>query len=142
MTRQRILVVDDHEVVRLGLRALLDEHPNFEVVAEAATAREAIEKTDSYQPDVVVMDIGMPGLNGIEATHRILDGALGVKVIVLSMYSDRQFAVDILGAGASGYLLKECAFKELVWAIRAATANRTYLSSGIIGVVPRDDERC
>ena len=119
MTRQRILVVDDHEVVRLGLRALLDEHPNFEVVAEAATAREAIEKTNSYQPDVVVMDIRLKGGSGIEACQEIISTSPDTKVIMLTSYAEDEMLFSAIRAGAAGYVLKQIGGDDLVRAIEA-----------------------
>jgi DNA-binding NarL/FixJ family response regulator len=119
VTRQRILVVDDHEVVRLGLRALLDEHPNFEVVAEAATAREAIEKTKSYEPDVVVMDIRLKGGSGIEACQEIIGSSPDVKVIMLTSYAEDEMLFSAIRAGAAGYVLKQIGGDDLVRAIEA-----------------------
>jgi two-component system response regulator DevR len=119
VTRQRILVVDDHEVVRLGLRALLDEHPNFEVVAEAATAREAIEKTNSYQPDVVVMDIRLKGGSGIEACQEIISTSPDTKVIMLTSYAEDEMLFSAIRAGAAGYVLKQIGGDDLVRAIEA-----------------------
>lgn len=119
MSRQRILVVDDHEVVRLGLRSLLDEHPNFEVVAEAATAREAIEKTKSYEPDVVVMDIRLKGGSGIEACQEIISSSPDVKVIMLTSYAEDEMLFSAIRAGAAGYVLKQIGGDDLVRAIEA-----------------------
>ncbi|MEJ2549265.1 MAG: response regulator transcription factor [Anaerolineales bacterium] len=119
MTRQRILVVDDHEVVRLGLRALLDKHPNFEVVAEAATAREAIEKTESYEPDVVVMDIRLKGGSGIEACQEIIASSPDTKVIMLTSYAEDEMLFSAIRAGAAGYVLKQIGGDDLVRAIEA-----------------------
>jgi two-component system response regulator DevR len=119
VTRQRILVVDDHEVVRLGLRALLDKHPNFEVVAEAATAREAIEKTESYEPDVVVMDIRLKGGSGIEACQEIIASSPDTKVIMLTSYAEDEMLFSAIRAGAAGYVLKQIGGDDLVRAIEA-----------------------
>lgn len=132
----RILLVDDHKLVRDSLRALIEHQADdIEVVAEAADGRAAVELVRNLSPDVVVMDIGMPDLNGIEATRQILAEAPDVKVIALSMHAGRHFVADMFGAGASGYVLKESAFKELAQAIRTVVAGRTYLDSGITGVV-------
>ena len=131
----RVLLADDHRIVREGLRSLLADESDIEVVAEADNGRRAIELTDELTPDVVVMDVGMPELNGIEATRRILASRPEAKVIALSMHSDRRFVAEMLKAGASGYLLKDGAFEELVGAIRTVTAGRTYLSPRIANVV-------
>ena len=105
-TKQRILLVDDHEVVRLGLKALLDRHPNFEVVAEASTAREAVERVDEHHPDVVVMDIRLPGGSGIEACQEIADKYPSSKVIMLTSYAEDEMLFSAIRAGAAGYVLK------------------------------------
>ena len=131
----RVLLVDDHQILREGLRSLIDNQTGMEVVGEAADGRSALALAQELSPDVVVMDIGLPDLNGIEATRRILAGPDAVKVIALSMHSDRQFVVDMFAAGASGYLLKEGAFGELVDAVRAVYAGRRFLDSRIAGTV-------
>ena len=110
----------------------------MEVVGEAKNGREAIELAIEHVPDVVVMDIGMPDLNGMEATRHIVEQVSDVKILALSMHSDRQFAAGILAAGASGYLLKDSAFDELAEAIRAVIRGQCYLSPGITGVVLND----
>src|SRR3990172_4694317 len=104
MTKQRILLVDDHEVVRLGLKALLDRHPEFEVVAEASTAREALERVAMYNPDVVVMDIRLPGGSGIEACEEIALKYPQTKVIMLTSYAEDEMLFSAIRAGASGYV--------------------------------------
>jgi DNA-binding NarL/FixJ family response regulator len=134
----RILLADDHKIVRLGLRTLLENQPGMEVVAEAQDGREAFQMVREFLPDVVVMDIAMPELNGIEATRLITAEYPNIKVIALSMHSDRRFVARMLEAGASGYLLKDCAFEELAHAINAVYENQTYLSSDITGVVIGD----
>ena len=131
----RILLADDHRIVRQGLRSLLEAEADFTVVAEADNGRAAIDLTDELAPDVVVMDVGMPELNGIEATRRIASRSPRVKVVALSMHSDRRFVAEMLKAGAAGYLLKDGAFEELVGAIRTVAAGRTYLSPRIADVV-------
>lgn len=131
----RILLADDHQVVREGFRALLEKEPSMEVVAEAGDGRTAIRLARELLPDVVVMDINMPDLNGIESTRQIAREIPQVKVVALSIHSDRRFVVEMLRAGARGYLLKECAFDELARAIRAVTAGETYLSARITQVV-------
>jgi len=131
----RILLADDHKIVRDGLRSLLQAEADLEVVGEAANGREAVRLAQELSPDVVVMDVGMPDLNGIEATRYIAGGPSGAKVIALSMHSDRRFVEGMLAAGATGYLLKDSAFEELARAIRAVAAGRTYLCPSVAGVV-------
>lgn len=134
----RTLIADDHKIVRDGLRSLLDKHSGIEVVGEAETGRMAVKLTSKLLPDVVIMDIGMPDLNGIEATRQIITDRPGVKVIALSMHSDKRFVSGILKAGASGYLLKDCAFEELARAIQTVLSGRVYLSPQITDVVVDD----
>ncbi len=130
-----ILLADDHQLVREGLRSLLEREADLQVVAEAENGREAVRLARELAPDVAIVDISMPELNGIEATRRILSEGSGTRVIALSVHSHRRFIAEMLGAGASGYLLKDCAIKELVGAVRAVAANGTYLSPAIAGVV-------
>ncbi|MDK1082101.1 MAG: response regulator transcription factor [Anaerolineae bacterium] len=113
----KIILVDDHEVVRLGLKSLLDNHPKFQVVAEASNADEAVSKTIEYKPDVVVMDIRLPGKSGIEATREIVDNLPETKVIILTSYADDELLFDAIRAGASGYILKQIGSVELVQAL-------------------------
>jgi len=134
----RIIIADDHQIVRQGLRTLLEKEADMEVVAEAEDGRRAVALARDYIPHVVVIDVEMPDLNGIEAAMQILTEYPQIKIIALSMYSDRRFVTNMLKAGASGYLLKDCAFEELVQAIRLALANRIYLSPGVADVVVRD----
>ena len=134
----RIVLADDHKIIRDGLRSLLDQQSDIEVVSEAGDGRTAIERVRTLAPDVVVMDIGMPGLNGIEATRRIVAESPGVKVIGLSIHSDKRFVAGLLSAGASGYLPKDCAFEELAQAVRTVAANQVYLSPTITGMVVKD----
>ncbi len=126
---EKILLVDDQKIMRDALRSFLEKHPGMEVVAEAENGRTAIKLTRKFRPDVIVMDIIMPDLNGIDATRQIVEEFPGTKVIALSMHSDRQFVVGMLKAGALGYLLKDCVLEELVLAVRAVLNNQTYLSS-------------
>ena len=119
MAKQRILLVDDHEVVRLGLRALLERHPHFEVIAEASTAREAIERVKQYSPDVVVMDIRLPGGSGIEACEEITENYPDSKVIMLTSYAEDEMLFSAIRAGAAGYVLKQIGGEDLVKAIEA-----------------------
>ena len=134
----RILLTDDHRIMREGLKSLLDDESDMEVIAEAENGRRAVELVDELNPDVVVMDIGMPELNGIEATRRIVLDHPVTKVIALSMHSDRRFMAEILKAGAAGYLLKDGAYEELAGAIRTVVANKMYLSPRIADVVVED----
>lgn len=134
----RILLADDHKIVRDGLRALLRREPEIEVVGEADDGRAALEMARALQPDVVIMDIGMRGLNGIDATRQILAEHPDMKIVALSMHSDRRFVAEMLKAGASAYLVKDGAFEELTTAIRAVRAGRVYLSQDVAGVVVED----
>lgn len=113
----KIVLVDDHEVVRLGLKALLSRNKQFEVVAEAGNASEAIDRVARYQPDVVVMDIRLPGKNGIEATREILAQHPDIKIIMLTSYAEDDLLFDAIAAGASGYVLKQIGSNELVTAL-------------------------
>jgi DNA-binding NarL/FixJ family response regulator len=134
----KILLVDDHAIVRQGLHSLLEKEPDIEVVGEAEDGREALELARELLPDVVVMDITMPNLNGVDATRQIMHEFPKVKVIALSMHSDRTFVVSMLKAGASGYVLKECLSDELVEAIRTVAGDGWYISRRITGVVMGD----
>ncbi|MFA4828991.1 MAG: response regulator transcription factor [Thermodesulfovibrionales bacterium] len=136
--RVRILLADDHTILREGLCALLAKQRDFQIVAEAANGRTAVRLTRELSPDVVVMDVNMPDLNGIEATRQIITGNPGIKVIALSMYSEKQFVVEMLKAGAAGYMLKDSAFEELVHAINTVIQGQFYLSSGIATFVLKD----
>lgn len=134
----KILIADDHQIVRQGLRILLESEPDMKVVAEAIDGRATVRLTREIIPDVIIMDVAMPDLNGIEATRQVLTEHPKIKVIGLSMYSDRRFVVNMLKAGASGYLLKDCAFEELIRAIRVVLNNKTYLSPGVSDILVRD----
>ncbi len=134
----RILLADDHAIVCEGFRSLLLNEPGMEVIAEADNGRKAVELTKKMQPDLVVMDISMPDLNGIEATRRIMHDNPSMKIISLSMHNDKRYIMEMLKAGARGYLLKKGAFQELVTAIRAVMNGRVYLSPDITGIVVED----
>ena len=134
----RILLADDHKITRQGLRSLLDEQPDMEVVAEVEEGRTAVRLARELVPNVVIMDVSMPDLNGMEATRQIVAEFPNIKIIALSMHSDSLFVTEMLRSGASGYLLKDCAFEELERAIRAVVADKTYLSPSISGVVVDD----
>jgi DNA-binding NarL/FixJ family response regulator len=127
----RIVLVDDHEVVRLGLKALLSRYPQFEVVAEAATAQEAVEKTRHYQPDVVVMDIRLPGKSGIEATKEIKQSHPETQVIILTSYADDEILFDAIAAGASGYVLKQIGSDDLVRALLTVGQGESLLDPAV-----------
>ena len=134
----RILLADDHRIMREGLRSLLEKQPDTEVIAEAENGRTTVQMSRRFKPDIVLMDIIMPDLNGIEATRQILAELPDIKVIALSMHSDKKFVVEMLGAGASGYLLKDTAFEELGKALHTVVNNRTYLSPKIAGLMAED----
>jgi DNA-binding NarL/FixJ family response regulator len=133
---QTILIADDHRLLREGLRALL-ERDGFQVVAEADNGRSAVRLAKQLQPDIVITDIAMPDLNGIEATRQISVEAPRSKVLALSMHTESGFVLGILEAGASGYLLKDAAFEELSVAIKAVLKGQIYLSPAIASVVVR-----
>lgn len=134
----RIVLADDHRLVREGLRELIDRQPDMKVVAEAEDGRTAVRLAKELSPDVVLMAITMPDMNGIEATRRMTAEAPVVKVIGVSMHSDRRFVTEMLRAGASGYLLKDRASEELAGAVRTVIAGGTYVSPGIAGVAAED----
>jgi DNA-binding NarL/FixJ family response regulator len=131
----RILLADDHTIMQAGLRALLEKEPDMDVVAEAKNGREAVSFAIDLRPDVVIIDVSMPDLNGMDATQQIVDEVPGVRVLGLSMHSDEQFVSGMFRAGAAGYLLKDCAAEELCYAIRAVYRNQTYLSPPIASIV-------
>ncbi len=134
----KIILADDHQIVRHGLRSLLSAEPDMEVVGEADNGRAVVRLVQEKSPQVVIMDISMPDLNGIEATRQILNESPGIKVIALSMHSDSLFVLNMFKAGASGYLLKDCALEELVKAIRTVLSRKIYLSPGISDIVIKD----
>jgi len=132
----RVLLADDHRIVREGLRTLLEQEPDIEVVGEAEDGRKALGLVRRLQPDIVVMDMSMPNLNGADATRQIVRDFPGTRVLALSGYSNRMFVINMLKAGALGYMPKECASKELVEAIRIVSAGEAYLSpKKVISVV-------
>lgn len=131
MNAIRMLLAEDHTIVRAGIRALLQNLEGIEVVAEAGDGREAIRLIEAHQPDIVLMDIGMAGLNGLEATARIAKEFPDVRVIILSMYASEEYVLQALRAGAVGYLLKDADMAELEIAIRAVAREETYLSPAV-----------
>lgn len=133
-----VLLVDDHKIVRDGLRSLLEKEPGINVMGETSSGREAVRFVSELQPDVVILDIGMPDLNGIDATRQMKARIPTTKILALSMHSDKRFVARMFAAGASGYLLKDCAFEELARAIRAVAQDQTYLSPSITSQVIKD----
>lgn len=131
----KILLVDDHRIMRDGLRVLLENERDFKVVGQANNGREAIELAGRVNPDVVMMDIGMPGLNGVDATRQLVADHPNLKVIALSTHADKRYIVSMLHAGAVGYVLKDAAADEVVKAIRTTIKGRKYLSPQIAGTV-------
>ena len=129
--KTRILIVDDHKIFREGLISMLEKKPDIEIIGEAENGREAITLFQELLPDIVIMDIVMPDMNGVEATRHISDKTSKAKIIGLSMHEDGRFAAEMLKAGASGFLLKDCAFEELVDAINIVRAGGIYLSAKI-----------
>ncbi|MCL5036078.1 MAG: response regulator transcription factor [Chloroflexi bacterium] len=134
----RIILADDHEIIREGLKALLEKQHDMEVVGEAEDGRTTVRLTKELKPDVVIMDITMPDLNGIEATRKIMSEIPNVKVVALSVHSDKRFVMEMFKAGASGYLPKDCAFSELAVAVRAVVAGQSYLSPKVADIVIKD----
>lgn len=134
----KILLADDHKITRDGLKSLLENQNHMNVIGEAENGRQAVRLALDLAPDVVVMDINMPELNGIEATRQIISELPDTKIIALSMYSDKRYVVGMLKAGVSGYLLKNCAFDELASAISAVVANQNYMSQKIADTVMKD----
>ena len=133
--RIKIILADDHKIIREGLRSLLEKQDDMEVIAEADNGLKTVNLVQKLHPDVVIMDIGMPEMNGIDATTKITTEFKGVQVIALSMHSDRRFVMQMLKAGAAGYLLKDSAFEELVTAIHTVIRRQHYLSQRITDVV-------
>ena len=134
----RIIIADDHKIMRDGLRNMLDKETGMEVVAEAKNGREALRLAEQLRPDILIMDISMDDLNGIDATRALIAKGLGTKIIALSMHADKRFVAGMFEAGAMAYLLKDCSYDELLQAVRQVLAGRTYLCSMISGVVIRD----
>lgn len=134
----RIIVADDHKIIREGLKALIDKQPDMEVAAEAQDGLTITKLARKLLPHVIIMDIGMPEMNGIDATRQIVSENKDVKIIALSMHSDRRFVLEMLKAGASGYLLKDSAFEELVSAIHTVMGGQSYLSPRITDIVVKE----
>jgi len=134
----RILLADDHNIIRDGIRLLLERQPGFSVVGEAANGREALRIAQEQTPDVVIMDIAMPDLNGIEATRRIVERLPKTGVVILSMHYDESYVIRALKAGARGYLLKDALKSELIAAVQAVSQGRSYFSPRIRAVLHDD----
>jgi DNA-binding NarL/FixJ family response regulator len=131
MKKQRIILVDDHEVVRLGLKSLLERHPQFDVVGEASSAREALEQTTALKPDVVVMDIRLPGTSGIEACEQIVAQFPNTRVIMLTSYAEDEMLFSAIRAGASGYILKQIGSEDLIKALESVGRGEALLDPAV-----------
>ena len=137
----RILLADDHALVRQGFRMILAAQPDMEIVGEAGNGREAVELAEKLQPDIVIMDVTMPELNGIEATRRITTAAPRARVLALSMHKDSVYVREILRSGARGYLLKDCGDADLIAAVRSVAKGEGYLSPAVSDAVLTDYRR-
>jgi DNA-binding NarL/FixJ family response regulator len=131
MKKQRIVLVDDHELVRIGLKSLLERHPQFDVVGEAGSAREALEQVESLKPDVVVMDIRLPGTSGIDACEQIVNQFPETKVLMLTSYAEDEMLFSAIRAGASGYVLKQIGSEDLVKAIESVGRGEALLDPAV-----------
>ena len=138
MKKIRLLLADDHTVMRAGLRALLERQPNLEVVGEAEDGRQTVELASLHVPDVVVMDIAMPNLNGVEATRRMVSKQPAISVVILSMYSDESYVMRALEAGARAYLLKDSAVTDLIRAIEAVSQGKSFFSPKISRILAEE----
>ena len=135
MSALRIMVADDHEVVRRGLRSLLESQPNWQVCAEAEDGRDVVKKAGELKPDVIILDIAMPNLNGLEATRQLLKMDPGARVLILTLHDSEQVIRDVLSAGARGFLLKTDAARDLVSAVDALRQDKTYFTSKVATMV-------
>ncbi len=138
MTPIRIVLADDHAVMRTGLRLVLERQPDFQVVGEASDGREAVAMVQKLSPDILVTDIGMPNLNGIEAARQVAASSPQVSVVILSMHSDEAYVLRALKAGARAYLLKESAESDLIAAIRAVSAGKAFFSPAVSRMLVED----
>ena len=138
MGKLRLLLADDHALLRLGLKKILEERPEWQVIAEAGDGRTAVRQTLTLTPDVVILDIGMPLLNGIEATRQIIRRLPNVGVLILSMHADEAYISQALRAGARGYLLKDSAGTELIRAVSAVAAGKSFFSPAVAKVMLDD----
>lgn len=133
----KILLADDHAILREGLRSLLEKQKGYEVVAEAGDGRATVKLAKKFLPDVVIMDITMPDMNGVEATRQLMAEVPGTKIIALSVHADKRYVASMLGAGASGYLRKDCVSEELTRAIESVMHGEIYISPKIVGVISK-----
>lgn len=133
----KVLIADDHRIFRQGLRSLLESQPEVEVLGEAENGRALIKMARQFEPDLVILDVAMPEMNGIDAAHKLKELGIGTRILALSMHSDSRFVTQMLKAGADGYLLKDCAFNELTDAMQTVLQNRVYLSPGVTDLVVR-----
>ncbi len=138
MPRLRILLADDHTVVRQGLRRVLEDRPEWEVVAEAGDGREAVRQAEQHKPDIAILDVAMPLLNGIETTRQITRRVPGTRVLVLSMHADEAYVTQMLQAGATGYLLKDSADVDLIQAVSEVAKGKSFFSPAIARVMLDD----
>lgn len=136
--KTKIIIADDHKIMREGLKALIEKQPDMEVAAEAQDGLAVTKLARKLLPQVIIMDIGMPEMNGIDATRQIISENKEIKIIALSMHSDRRFVLEMLKAGASGYLLKDSAFEELVNAVHTVMSGQSYLSPRITDIVVKE----
>jgi DNA-binding NarL/FixJ family response regulator len=134
----RVLLADDHKILRQGLRTLLEREKDIQIVGEADNGRSSVKLTGELAPDVVIMDVAMPDLNGIDATRHITQADPRTRVLALSMHSDGRYVRGMLQAGARGYILKDCAAEELTHAIRTVMAGQVYVSPGVTGTIVND----
>jgi DNA-binding NarL/FixJ family response regulator len=134
----RVLLADDHKILRQGLRTLLEQEKDIQIVGEADNGRSSVKLAGELAPDVVIMDVAMPDLNGIDAARRITEAEPRTRVLALSMHSDGRYVRGMLQAGARGYILKDCAAEELTRAIRTVMANQVYVSPGVTGTIIKD----
>ena len=134
----KVILADSHQIMRQGLALLLDGEPDVQVVGEAGDCSTTIRLIQEFSPQVVILDISLPDANGVDATRQIVSQFPPIKVIALSMHSDSLFVLNMLNAGASGYLLKDCAVEELVKAIRTVVTKKIYLSSNLSNMLVKD----
>jgi DNA-binding NarL/FixJ family response regulator len=138
MMKTLVMIVDDHQIVRDGLKAILLNEQEIEVIAEAENGRNALQLAEKFKPEIVIMDIAMPDMNGIDATRRITAEHPGAKILILSMHHDTRLIIEVFNAGARGYLLKDCAAKELMSAIRTLQMGEAYLSPKISSLIVKN----
>jgi len=130
--KTRVLICEDHALFREGLRAIIRDHPSIEVIGEAVTGRDAVDKASALRPDVVLMDIEMPEMTGLEATRRIVQAGVATKVLVLTLYDDEEVVASCMDAGAAGYVLKDGPSSQLLYAIEAVRKGQRYLSPTVL----------